>query len=151
MDISSIFVLVQSENTCYSMPLKTIQPSISNWLHSTLLIFNPRTTVVRLINKTLLFQNGITQPRNAQVTNVSTYISRLLEALQGWTGSIYNCTHWLSHSGDIPHRNPERYVGKGWKKCFQIRHNTDDDWGHHSSQTDRLNAPCATMTVAVHS
>jgi hypothetical protein len=151
MDISSIFVLIQSENTCYSTPLKTIQPSISNWLHSTLLIFNPYTTPVRLINKTLLLQNGITQPRNAQFTNVLTYILRLLEALQGWTGSIYNCTHQLSHSGDIPHRNPARCVGKGWKKCFQIQHNIDDDWGRHSSQADRLNAPCATTRVAIRS
>jgi hypothetical protein len=93
------------------MPLKAIQPSIGNWLHSTLLILNPHTTPVRLINKTLLLQNGITQPRNAQFTNVLTYISRLLEALQVWTGNIYNCTHQLSPSGDIPHRNPERYVG----------------------------------------
>jgi hypothetical protein len=151
MDISSTFVLVQSENTCYSTPLKTIQPSISNWLHSTLLIFKPHTTLVRLINKTVLLQNGITQQRNAQFTNVLTYISRLLEALQGWTGSIYNCTDRLSHSGDIPHRNPVRYVRKGWKKCFQIRHNIDDDWGRHLSQADRLNAPCATTRVVIHS
>jgi hypothetical protein len=89
------FLLVQSENTCYSTPLKTIQPSISNWLHSTLLMFNPHTTPVRLINKTLLLQNGITQPRNAHFANVLTYISRLLEALQGWTGNVYNCTHQL--------------------------------------------------------
>jgi hypothetical protein len=108
LDISSIFVLVQSENTCYSTPLKTIQPSISNWLHSTLLIFNPHTTPLRMINKTLLLQNSITQQRNAQFTNVLTYISQLLEALQGWTGNIYNCTHQLSPSGDIPHRNSER-------------------------------------------
>jgi hypothetical protein len=110
MDISSIFVLVQSENTWFSTPLKTVQMFINNWLHSTQLIFNPHTTPVRLINKTLL-QNGITQLRNAQFTNVVTYISRLLEALQGWTGNIYNCTHQLRPPGDIPHRNPERYVG----------------------------------------
>jgi hypothetical protein len=120
MDISGIFVLVQSENTCYSMPLKTIQPSISNWLHSTLLIFNPHRTPLRLINKTLLLQKGITQLRNAQFTNMLTYISRLLEALQGWTGSIYNCTHQLSPSGDIPHRNPERYVGWGVKNASKF-------------------------------
>jgi hypothetical protein len=64
---------------------------------------------------------------------------------------IYNCTHQLSHSGDIPHRNPARCIGKGWKKCFQIRHNIDDDWGRHSSQADRLNAPCATTRVAIRS
>jgi hypothetical protein len=97
MDISSIFVLVQSENMWFSTPLKTVQTFIANWLHSTLFIFNPHTTPVRLINKTLL-QNGITQLRNAQFTNVLTYISRLLEALQGWTGNSYNCTHQLRPS-----------------------------------------------------
>jgi hypothetical protein len=64
MDISGIFVLVRSEDMQYSTPLKTIQPSISNWLHSTLLMFNPHMTPVRLINKTLLLQKGITQQRN---------------------------------------------------------------------------------------
>jgi hypothetical protein len=151
MDTSGIFVLVQSENTCYGTPLKTIHPSISNWLHSTLLIFNPHTTPVRLINKTLLLQDGITQPRNAQFTNVLTYISQLLEALQGWTGNIYNCTHQLSPSWDIPHRNPQRYMGWRWKKMLPNRHNIDDNWSHHSSHTDHLNAPCATTTVAIRS